>query len=157
MAHLVRFIETTTKELELSNQKLAKLAKIDRLTDLYNRGETEAGLRRMLDQAQQAQKPLAVMMMDVDDFKGVNDHHGHATGDETLRRIAAILRRNTRKGIDIPGRWGGDEFLVVFGDTDMATAQMIAERIPAAWWQNCRFRMGEGVVTTSIGRCSGRP
>jgi predicted signal transduction protein with EAL and GGDEF domain len=51
MAHLVRFIETTTKELELSNQKLAKLAKIDRLTDLYNRGETEAGLRRMLDQA----------------------------------------------------------------------------------------------------------
>ena len=156
MAHLVRFIETTTKELELSNQKLAKLAKIDRLTDLYNRGETEAGLCRMLDQAQQAQKPLAVMMMDVDDFKGVNDHHGHATGDETLRRIAAILRRNTRKGIDIPGRWGGDEFLVVFGDTDMATARMIAERIRRLVAE-LPLPDGEGVVTTSIGVVAATP
>jgi diguanylate cyclase (GGDEF)-like protein len=96
------------------------------------------------------------MMMDVDDFKGVNDQHGHATGDETLRRIAAILRRNTRKGIDIPGRWGGDEFLVVFGDTDMATARMIAERIRRLVAE-LPLPDGEGFVTTSIGVVAATP
>ena len=156
MDHLVRFIETTTKELELSNQKLAKLAKIDRLTDLYNRGETEAGLRRMLDRARREQRPLSVMMMDVDDFKGVNDQHGHAMGDETLRRIAAILRRNTRKDIDIPGRWGGDEFLVVFSDTDMETAQIIAERIRRLVAE-LPLLDGDGLVTTSIGVVAAKP
>ena len=156
MAHLVRFIETTTKELELSNQKLAKLAKIDRLTDLYNRGETEAGLHWMLDRARQEHKPISVMMMDVDNFKEINDQYGHAAGDEALRRIAAILRRNTRKGIDIPGRWGGDEFLVIFSDTDVETAKIIAERIRRLV-SELSLPDGNGNVTTSIGVVVAKP
>ena len=90
------------------------------------------------------------MMLDVDDFKSINDHHGHAAGDETLKRIADILHRNTRRGIDIPGRWGGDEFMVVFRDTDIEAAGVIAERIRQLV-ADLLLPENAGKVTTSIG------
>lgn len=150
MAHLVKFIETTTQELEASNRELARLVKIDLLTELYNRAATEAGLRRLLAEARADGSPLSVMMLDVDDFKSINDHHGHAAGDETLKRIADILHRNTRRGIDIPGRWGGDEFMVVFRDTDIEAAGVIAERIRQLV-ADLLLPENAGKVTTSIG------
>ncbi len=129
MARLVHFIERTTQELEESNRKLAHLAQIDRLTGLFNRGETELTLKKMLEQANQFNESLSVLMMDVDDFKTINDSYGHAVGDETLKFIASVLHKNTRRGTDVPGRWGGDEFFVIFSGIASDKAREIAERI----------------------------
>ena len=129
MARLVHFIERTTQELEESNRQLAHLAQIDRLTGLFNRGETEHTLKTMLSQAQEFGEPLSVLMMDVDDFKTINDGYGHAVGDDTLKTIASVLRKHTRRGTDVPGRWGGDEFFVIFSGLASDKAREIAERI----------------------------
>ena len=129
MARLVHFIERTTQELEESNRQLAHLAQIDRLTGLFNRGETEHTLKTMLSQAQEFGEPLSVLMMDVDDFKTINDGYGHAVGDDTLKTIASVLQKNTRRGTDVPGRWGGDEFFVIFSGLASDKAREIAERI----------------------------
>ena len=155
MARLVHFIETTTQELEESNRQLAHLAQIDRLTGLFNRGETEVTLRKMLDEAHKYNEPLSVLMMDVDDFKVINDTYGHAVGDETLKVIAKVLQKNTRRGLDIPGRWGGDEFFVIFAGISSVRGQDIAQRISrligeqAVLPDGSRVTVSVGVVTAA--------
>lgn len=130
LAHLVKLVQSTTKELESSHKELAHLVRIDRLTGiLLNRGATEHRLEELLENARLYNKPLSVMMMDVDDFKHINDSYGHTMGDRALREIAKILRDNTRAATDAPGRWGGDEFFVVFGNTTVEVATKIANRI----------------------------
>lgn len=150
MARLVHFIETTSQELEESNRQLKELAQIDRLTGLFNRGETEVTLRKMLEQAQKFHEPLSVLMMDVDDFKSINDSYGHAVGDDTLKLIARILQKHTRRGADIPGRWGGDEFFVVFAGTENERASDIARRIGRLIEEQAVLPDGSR-VTASIG------
>ena len=150
MAKLVHFIETTTQELEESNRQLAHLAQIDRLTGLFNRGETEVTLRTMLDKAHKFQEPLSVLMMDVDDFKVINDTYGHAVGDDTLKTIAQVLRKNTRRGVDVPGRWGGDEFFVIFAGIASSRGQEIAKRISRLIAKQASLPDGS-LVTVSIG------
>ncbi len=129
MAHLVHLIETTTRELEATNAKLTKLAQLDRLTEVFNRGETEMRLATMLQQSQLSGQPLAVLMLDIDDFKGINDTYGHEMGDKVIGAVARILREVTRTEEDAPGRWGGDEFLVIFPDMAAKEGREIAERI----------------------------
>lgn len=155
MARLVHFIETTTQELEASNAKLKQLAQIDRLTGLYNRGETELRLRHMMEIQESHEHPLAVLMMDVDDFKGINDNFGHATGDATLKAIADVLRASTR-GEDAPGRWGGDEFFVVFHDMEQKRLKEVAEHIRQQVASLDVLANGNK-VTTSIGVAVARP
>ena len=150
MARLVHFIETTTKELEESNQQLTHLAQIDRLTGLFNRGETEGNLRSLLKAGRTADNPLSVIMLDVDDFKIINDTYGHNVGDDTLKLIARILQDNTRSGTDIPGRWGGDEFFVVLPGTDGRRAAQIAQRICGLIEQATVLPDGTN-ITASIG------
>lgn len=155
MARLVHFIETTTQELEASNAKLKQLAQIDRLTGLYNRGETELRLRHMMELQESHEHPLAVLMMDVDDFKGINDNFGHATGDATLKAIADVLRASTC-GEDAPGRWGGDEFFVVFHDMEQKRLKEVAEHIRQQVASLDVLANGNK-VTTSIGGAVARP
>ena len=150
MTRLVHFIETTSQELEDSNRQLKHLAQIDRLTGLFNRGETEASLRSLLSRAQEFHEPLSVLMMDVDDFKVINDSYGHAVGDDTLKGIAAILQKNTRRGSDVPGRWGGDEFFVVLPGSGNERARGIAERVGRLINEQSVLPDG-AMVTTSIG------
>ena len=150
MARLVHFIETTTQELEESNRKLAHLAQIDRLTGLFNRGETEVTLHKMLERAQEVDEPLSVLMMDVDDFKVINDTYGHSVGDDTLKIIAQVLQENTRRGVDVPGRWGGDEFFVIFSGIDSYKGQDIAKRIRKLIAKQAKLPDGS-LVTVSIG------
>lgn len=129
MRHLVTFIQTTIAELEEAKNRYRELARTDLLTHLYNRGATEQMLQRMIQAAQEWHEPLAVLMMDIDDFKGINDSFGHDAGDRALQGVARVLKACTRQGIDVPGRMGGDEFFVVLRNTDRARAEEIAERI----------------------------
>ena len=72
---------------------------------------------------------MAVLMLDIDDFKGINDNFGHEMGDKVIGAVADILRAVTRTDEDAPGRWGGDEFLVAFQDMAAQEGREVAERI----------------------------
>jgi two-component system, cell cycle response regulator len=106
-----------------------EMALTDPLTGLYNQRYLNRHLRALMQSGQGWQ--LAVLMMDVDHFKLVNDHHGHASGDRALRLIADTLRTNTRV-FDSLARYGGEEFVVVMPGTGPVEAEAAAERLRAA-------------------------
>jgi len=103
----------------------------DALTGLANRRALEEALRREWERAARAAAPLAVLVIDADRFKRYNDHFGHLAGDECLRRIATILGQSIR-GMDMAGRYGGEEFVLLLPNADVARALVVAERARAA-------------------------
>jgi two-component system cell cycle response regulator len=117
-----------TEALRNSIQHSMELAVVDGLTRLYNRRYMGAHLDSLLAAAKKKEKPVSVLLMDIDFFKSVNDTHGHDAGDEVLQEFANRMRKNCR-GIDLVCRYGGEEFVVVMPDTDMALAGIVAERI----------------------------
>src|SRR2546425_6889771 len=88
----------------------------------------EPHLATLAEQASSRGKPLALMMLDIDFFKSINDSHGHDAGDDVLREFAIRIRKSIR-GIDLACRYGGEEFVVVMPETDMAVATVVAERL----------------------------
>lgn len=112
----------------VQNRQLERLNRIDVLTGLPNRRHWNEALAAELARHQRTRRPSVLMLIDVDNFKEVNDHHGHLAGDEVLRSIADVLRACTRD-IDTPARHGGDEFGVLLAETDLRGARDVAERI----------------------------
>jgi two-component system cell cycle response regulator len=104
------------------------MAITDQLTGLHNRRYMSRHLDNLLSDATKTGKSLAFVIMDIDFFKSVNDTHGHDIGDEVLREFAKRIAANVR-GIDLVCRYGGEEFVVVMPDTDVAYAYMVAERL----------------------------
>lgn len=100
----------------------------DPLTGLYNRSYFLYRLQEELSFSARHRAPFALLMLDLDDFKAVNDHLGHAMGDKVLQRIGDILRRETRRE-DVPARFGGDEFIVLLLGCQRSAARQKAERI----------------------------
>jgi diguanylate cyclase (GGDEF)-like protein len=126
-------------------------ATTDGLTCLYNR--TFAAQRmaeiRSLDVRQR--HSTSVLIFDLDRFKLVNDRHGHAAGDLTLRAVAGAIRSVCRRA-DVTARWGGEEFLMVLPDTDTDTALLVAERVRATVERLIvPFESGEIRATVSVG------
>jgi two-component system cell cycle response regulator len=109
-------------------QMSMELAVTDPLTGLYNRRYMESHVTSLVEQALARGKPLALLVVDIDYFKAVNDVHGHDGGDDVLREFATRLKKSIR-GIDLACRYGGEEFVVVMPETDMAVAAIVAERI----------------------------
>lgn len=118
-------------ELRQSVTNTLALAVTDELTGLYNRRYFDRHLSLMLEKAQEQARDMAVMLIDMDYFKSVNDTHGHDIGDSVLREFADRLRRNIR-GVDLACRFGGEEFVVLMPDTDWRQAQGVAERVRQA-------------------------
>ncbi len=116
----------------LENARLYKevhqLAITDSLTGVYNRRFLVEPGRREVDISIRLNHPLSAIMVDIDNFKQVNDTYGHITGDQILCALVKYLRENVR-GIDIIGRYGGDEFLILLLESDFQTAMRIAERL----------------------------
>jgi two-component system cell cycle response regulator len=104
-------------------QRLLRMATVDSLTSLFNRGYVDDRFAIELSRAQRHGQPLAIAMIDVDRFKLFNDTHGHAAGDFALRTIAVVLRQFLRQS-DTVGRYGGEEFVVIMPETDIAMAQL---------------------------------
>ncbi|HEY1545665.1 MAG TPA: diguanylate cyclase, partial [Xanthobacteraceae bacterium] len=117
-----------TERLRDSVQMSIEAAITDALTGLHNRRYMETHLATLVEQAHTRGKPLTVLVLDIDFFKAVNDTHGHDAGDDVLREFAVRLKKSIR-GIDLACRLGGEEFVVVMPDTDMAVATMVAERL----------------------------
>jgi len=109
-------------------QMSMELAVTDPLTGLYNRRYMESHVTSLVEQALARGKPLALLVVDIDYFKAVNDMHGHDAGDDVLREFATRLKKSIR-GIDLACRYGGEEFVVVMPETDVAVAAIVAERI----------------------------
>ena len=103
----------------------------DALTGLYNRRYMETHLNALVEQAASHGKPIAVLVLDIDFFKAINDTHGHDAGDDVLREFALRIRKAIRN-IDLACRYGGEEFVIVMPETDMGVATMVAERLRRA-------------------------
>jgi two-component system, cell cycle response regulator len=117
-----------TERLRDNVQMSIEMAIIDALTGLFNRRYMESHLGTLLEQAIARGKPLAALVLDIDYFKSINDTHGHDAGDDVLREFALRIKRSIR-GIDLACRYGGEEFVVIMPETDMAVAAMVAERL----------------------------
>ncbi|CAL8973214.1 PleD family two-component system response regulator [Rhodoplanes serenus] len=119
-----RFTERLRDNVQLS----IEAAITDALTGLHNRRYMETHVSTLVEQAIARGKPLAVLVLDIDFFKAINDTHGHDGGDDVLREFAMRLRKSIR-GIDLACRFGGEEFVVVMPDTDLGVAAKVAERL----------------------------
>ncbi|MDP1989797.1 MAG: diguanylate cyclase [Syntrophales bacterium] len=109
-------------------QKIGQISVTDELTDLFNRrGFFQLG-EREFERALRFGRPLSALMLDIDHFKRVNDTYGHPVGDKVLQALADCIRQNTR-GIDVAGRYGGEEFTLLLPETDLPVAIQIAERL----------------------------
>jgi diguanylate cyclase (GGDEF)-like protein len=125
--------------------RVEKLARFDGLTSVLNRRAIEAHLADAQARAVGSERPLSVLLLDVDHFKEVNDSRGHAAGDAVLRVLAGVLRATVR-GADHVGRFGGDEFVLVLPDAGEADAARVARRIGDA--------AGAAGISVSIGGAS---
>jgi two-component system cell cycle response regulator len=119
-----RYAERLRDNMQMS----IEMAITDALTGLHNRRYMETHVGSLLNQAAARGKPLAVLVLDIDYFKSINDTHGHDAGDDVLREFATRIRKSIR-GIDLACRYGGEEFVVVMPETDMAVATVVAERL----------------------------
>lgn len=115
-------------ELEYKNKILAEMSSIDGLTKISNHRTLIDYLNVGITDVRQSNNPLSIAIFDVDDFKNVNDIHGHVYGDQVLIEVAEIIKKSIRDS-DLAGRYGGEEFMVIFVNTDLEKASNVAERI----------------------------
>jgi len=135
------------QSLRRSQAQLALLVGQDQLTNVLNARAFAARLSEELDRNRRYPRPLALLYMDLDNFKIINDTHGHQTGDAVLRLVADAMRSSVRHS-DIVGRLGGDEFAVLMPETDAPLADAAAKRLVAGLRN---VFQGTPNVTASIG------
>jgi diguanylate cyclase (GGDEF)-like protein len=141
-------------ELRDLNAMLSELSTRDALTGLYNRRHFDAALDIELRRAARNHKPISLLIIDVDDFKALNDGYGHQRGDDCLRDVARVLEDRPRRGYDVLARYGGEEFVVLMPDANSYAARMAAESIRQAVQALAIENIGstvDRVVTVSIG------
>ncbi|GAC1588028.1 MAG: hypothetical protein NVS3B20_16090 [Polyangiales bacterium] len=123
---------TARREAEKAQERLvhelAARATTDALTNLANRRAASETLSSEVDRARRYQRPLAVVLFDIDQFKRVNDDFGHEAGDLVLKVFAAVLK-TTARSTDMVARWGGEEFLAILHEADLDAARAFAERV----------------------------
>jgi len=119
---------TLTQRVRQQNRQLDQLSRTDALTGLNNRNHWLEAVGVEWLRYQRNQRPAALILLDVDGFKQINDRYGHAAGDQLLGDLARLLQRGLRD-VDTPGRLGGDEFGIVLPETDLERASAVAERI----------------------------
>ncbi len=116
----------------LLHQETRQLSITDGLTGVWNRRYLEMTLRKEIERAERFGRPLSVLMLDIDLFKRVNDRHGHQRGDEVLIEVTRRILGEIRTNIDVVGRYGGEEFVVVLPETPSGGAKVVAEKIRSA-------------------------
>ena len=119
----------TAANFFLQQSHFKRLAFTDKLTGLANRHQFDERIVLALQHSQMENRPLALIMVDVDHFKRYNDHYGHAAGDDVLRQVALVLTSIARSAADTVARIGGEEFALLLPDTDATTAQALAEEL----------------------------
>lgn len=128
---MVQDINDDSIEMLSTLQTYEEKATRDPLTGLYNHGEIENQFNSAITHRQKSDEPISLLMMDLDHFKDVNDNYGHAVGDTTLQHFAKILLDIIPEEKLIAGRWGGEEFVLICRDREIAKAAELAEKIRA--------------------------
>jgi diguanylate cyclase (GGDEF)-like protein len=139
-------------ELKKLERELERQAHIDPLTELNNRRQFMELAEQEFARSRRHSKPLSLLMMDLDNFKMVNDTYGHEMGDATLQKLSEICRHTFRE-IDIVGRLGGEEFAALLPETNIEQAVEVAERLRTAI-ENAAVNLEDGSLihfTVSIG------
>lgn len=124
-------VQERTHELEKLNHRLEELSNTDQLTGLKNRRYLETALAEEWERGRRYQRPLSVLMLDVDFFKRVNDQYGHPAGDACLKQVAQRIKNCVRWPSDQVSRYGGEEFCMLLPETDSESAMVVAERVRA--------------------------
>lgn len=138
-------------------QRIAALATTDVLTELPNRRGFDILAEQALQEAQREQSPLCAVLLDLDNFKLINDEHGHLAGDEVLQRFARQLRDKLRQS-DILCRWGGEEFILLLKNTDRQAAHDLAEKLRQQCAEQRYAIAGQTLqVTASLGLSQWQP
>lgn len=142
---------TEKKKLEMElvkkNEMLSKLAITDSLTGLYNSRHFHDQVKKEMSRFKRnIDRKLSVIMLDIDHFKELNDTEGHQVGDQVLRSLGQVIRMCIRNDVDLPFRYGGDEFIILLPDTDKNQAKVAADRI-----QNQFMALKYGKTSLSIG------
>lgn len=134
-------------------ETLQAIALTDALTGVANRRFLDEALADAVRAAHRSARPLAVLMIDIDHFKALNDRYGHPRGDAVLREVAAALRDALVRPSDVLARYGGEEFIALLPDADAAAAALVAERLRAAVQRLGLEHLDspQGVVTVSVG------
>ncbi len=144
-------------QLNKLNKELETLSQRDSLTHLYNRRTfNELSTKEWL-RAGRTKKSISLLMLDIDHFKQYNDHYGHPAGDRCLIKVSKALEDTLKRPTDIVARYGGEEFVVLLPDTDLAGAEIVAEKLRSAIEDlDIHHEMSDTaeVITTSIGLCS---
>jgi len=151
MAELEQMLDRKKREL----QESIRIAETDSLTGLLNRGAFDTRLREMFLRRQRQGEPLCLMMLDVDNFKQINDSQGHQQGDEYLRHVADIMRAAVREHVDYSCRIGGDEFAII-ASTNAANTWRIADNILTNTEHNISIGIaaiqGDDTIDALVGR-----
>ena len=138
----------TQMDLENKNRILSEMSSLDSLTKISNHRTLIERLKGLIAEARRTGAPLSIAMVDIDDFKRINDSKGHVTGDQVLCAVADIIK-NSIRDTDLAARYGGDEFAVVFPGTEARTAAGVMERVRQA--VNSRAVLEGLAVTLSTG------
>jgi diguanylate cyclase (GGDEF)-like protein len=118
------------RESEVAAERMKRLAQTDELTGVHNRRHIEYLLESEMDRSRRYDLRLAMVIFDIDDFKALNDAHGHHRGDAVLVEVARLVGDHLRRSDEL-GRWGGEEFLVVAPETSVGAARELADRLRA--------------------------
>lgn len=150
---LERAVIEKTAELQAANQRLAALAWRDELTSLHNRRRFDDALAEEWARARRTGAPIALMLVDIDHFKRLNDSLGHRAGDRALKTVAAVVERCARRPCDVAARYGGDEFAVLLPGGRWEHVHALAEEIREAVEALSLPHPGHplGTVTVSVG------
>ena len=124
--------EVSMRKSWLQNRLLEALVRHDPLTGVLNRRGYDLDATRILRQAQRSGQGIGLMMVDIDHFKRLNDHHGHDYGDECLKKIGALLAAQVRRPNDLCARIGGEEFILIWSDVSPEAARRLCERCHAS-------------------------
>jgi len=138
-------------------EELEKIAYVDLLTELPNRRFMEINLAARHQEMTGYGSPYGVVMMDLDNFKNINDRYGHDVGDRVLKMVANTLKKNMREN-DIVGRWGGEEFLAIIPDVKEEELISITNRFHALVEQSIMFTENGSInITISVGATMAQP
>ncbi len=142
-------IRRANRQLQQANRKLERISQHDHLTGMPNRLYLQQAFEYELERYHRYGHVFALLLMDIDHFKRINDAFGHVFGDEVLKTMADLLSENVR-GSDIAGRWGGEEFLILCPETDLQGAWSLAEQLRKLIAQT-DFGADDMVITASFG------
>jgi len=148
-----RVVDLSRENLDLivRNRALSEISARDALTGLYNRWYLIEKIESEINRSLRHGSPMALLMLDIDHFKNVNDTYGHTAGDQVLKIVARLLKESCRV-YDVPGRYGGEEFCLLLPETELGSTPTVAERIRHRL-ETTQMVITEGsvVVTASIG------